>query len=190
MCGDVTQQRCFVAGYNAPRDPLMLAVYERKKRFKDIMNKMLYPTIDNKDMPMFMYLTEYIKKHEKFDTTEEILACMKKSGIPDKRYVSLHAFARRFMNGYKAIPLKTHRLSALFRRYFNMLESVFYRRYPTSPFFNYNWLLRRLLTMYKHDELVQFVKPIKCPKRDSRYEDMFMSLYKDLQVLDGGGTIP
>ena len=190
MCGDVTQQRYFVTGYNAARDPLMLAVYERKKRFRDIMNKMLYPTIDNKDMPMFLYLTEYTKKNEQFDTPQEILACMKKSGISDKRYVSLHAFARRFMKGYTVIPVKTHTLSTLFRRYFNMLESVFYRRFPTNPFFNYNWLLRRLLKLYKYEELIPFVKPIKCPKRDKRYEDMFTSLYKDLQALDGDGTIP
>ena len=186
-CGVMNEVRVYVTGFNAPRDALLMAVYERRKRFRDIMKKLLYPSIDNKDMPVFTYLSEL----PQFETVTGLLAAIKKSGIPDKRYVSLHAFCRYYLRGYKPPRVDTHTITKLCKRYFNMLETVFHRKYIIkSPFFNYAWLLRRLLVKFGCAEIANFVKPIKCPKRDARYEDMFTSLSKEIQALDDAKNYP
>ena len=186
QCGVVRQGYSFIPGFNAPRDALMIAVYERRKRFRDIMNRMLYPCIENKDMPMFKYLST----HKPFESVTDLLHTMKKSGIADKRYVSLHAFSRRFLKGYVEPITHTHRTAKLFLRLFNMLETVFYREYPDRPWFNYNWLLRRMLIHFDIKQYLPFVKAIKCPKRRDRYEEMFTTIHKVIQALDGAENCP
>ena len=175
LCGITSDQQHFIARYGAPRDPINVATYERRKRFKDIISRLLFPSIENKDFNMYCYLE---KQDTKFKTVNEILKCMKKSKLPDKRYVSLHSFARRFLEGYKS-PLHKdpHTLIKLYVRDFNMIETTHFRKCENPKnFFNYAWLLRRLLAMRGRFDLQQFVKPIKCPKRNEFYDDLFKSL--------------
>ena len=180
-CGFVFKELHFVPGFDCARDPLCVAVYERRKRFIDILGKVLLPTIDNKDLPMYKHLEG---ENVQYDSVGKLLAAMKVSGLIDKRYVSLRAFARFFLKGYKNIKCDTTRILEVSGRYFNMLESVYGRLYQGEPFFNYNWLIRKFLVKYKCTKLCRFVKPIKCPKRNKHYEQMFSACCTLLQAQD------
>ena len=181
-CGRIINTQCFVAGFNAPRDPLQLAVYERKKRFRDILSKLVFPSIDNKDQPMYMYLKQ---QNTTYDTVGDILRAMKQSKLPDKRYVSLHSFSRRYLKQYQS-PLTSnpHILISNCLRHFNMIETTYYRKHPGKAFFNYAWLLRQLLKKLGYPKLHEFVKPIKCPKRNKYYEELFNDLYIVIKAQD------
>ena len=97
---------------------------------------------------------------------------MKLSTLKDKRYGSMHMFATHFLTGYSTPAFKLHH-KALIQHSFRHIEHKFFKYKHNTPFFNYPWLLRKLLT--KHDllEYLPYVKPIRCGKRNSYYEDMF-----------------
>ncbi len=199
-CGFAFKELHFVPGFDCARDPLCVAVYERRKRFLDILGKVLLPTIDNKDLPMDKHLEG---EKVQYGSVGTLLAAMKGSGLVDKRYVSLRAFARFFLKGYTHVNIDSTKILEVSGRYFNMLEGVYGRLYQGDPFFNYNWLIRKFLVKYECESLCRFVKPIKCPKRNRHYEQMFSACCTSLlaqddekknlqttdEVLDGPETI-
>ena len=182
FCGSITTQH-FVTRFDGPRDSLNVATYERRKRFRDIMTRLLFPSIENKDFPMYSYLKN---QNTQIETVADLLCCMKRSKLPDKRYISLHAFARRFLHGYKPpVCANPHTLIKLYTREFDVVEIAHARKSNVPNFFNYAWLLRKLLCIQNRDDLKQFVKPIKCPKRNEYYTKLFKSLdcdFTDIRV--------
>jgi hypothetical protein len=172
MCGVIGRSN-FVNRFDAPRDSLCQATYERHKRFRDIVTKVVFPCVENKDYPMYEYLKSTNKQ---FETVGDVLQAMKRSKLLNKRYCSLHTFCRFFLKNYVKpkveSPLLLIKMSV---RMFTFLESEHYKK-CTGNFFNYGWLLRRLLDLLDCDTLKRYVKPIKCPKRNEFYENMFCSL--------------
>jgi hypothetical protein len=173
LCGLVIDERCeYINGVDNYVEPLQICHYRRSKRFEEMMRKLISPSPEKKDEPVLdKYLTA-----PKFDSIEDFLVSLKKSGIKDKRYQSMHTFAKFFVNGYTSVkPL----LCQEFKLCVNMFKDVEYRflkRTSGIPFFNYNWLLTKLLHYMGVVRYDLFLKKIKCKKRNEYYETLFNSL--------------
>jgi hypothetical protein len=48
-----------------------------------------------------------------------------------------------------------------------------FSHFPSKPFFNYPWLLRKLLSNHGLLDYIQFVKPIRCEKRNTHYDLLY-----------------
>ena len=112
-----------------------------------------------------------------------MLRWLNKLAIPDKRYQLAHYYYAWYNRNY-IVPPKPHgivlrKLESMFFQ----LETKFHRStYGKNSWFSYNWLLQRLLSLNNLDHDKQFVKCVKCRKRNQRYSDMY-----DLLTSAGNG---
>ena len=102
---------------------------------------------------------------------------MKLSTLKDKRYCSLHLFARYFMQTYTPPNHKLQFHKTILFSFRDIARN--FSRFPNKPFFNYPWLLRKLLFQHSLSDYICFVKPIRCEKRNLYYENLFK------QVMNG-----
>ena len=173
-------------------EPLQLCMYQRKKRFMDILTKIIFPSIDNKDAPVYKELN----KHKPYKTIADITAAMKGINCKDKRYCSLHAFCKHFLTGYTAPLLVNFVFLKKCSNLFTNIETLFLKESRTykgpgkMPFFNYNWLINRVLqTLGNHDH-EPYIKTIKCPKRNNHYECLFKNYYTQIITRDNEPSNP
>jgi hypothetical protein len=62
-----------------------------------------------------------------------------------------------------------------------------FSRFPNKPFFNYPWLLRKLLAHHDLVDYICFVKPIRCEKRNLYYEELYTQVMTgNINALDQG----
>jgi hypothetical protein len=178
ICGVTT--RTLKPEFNYNQQPLFFCSYSRAKRFDVLLSRVLLPCFEHHDAKMFMFLSV----HRPYKSVEHIMARMKLSALKDKRYCSLHLFARYFMPSYKAPDhrLQFHR-TLMFS--FRSVERNF-SRFPSKPFFNYPWLLRKLLSNHGLVDYIQFVKPIRCEKRNTHYD----LLYRRVMTVNIGDVTP
>ena len=165
---DVTEQPMYSRGYG---NICFQNSYSRKKRFGNLFDKLLFPTPDKKDEPCLMFLERKV-----FASFQDLLACLKNSSLPDKRYCSLHTFARLYVQTYEQPlrPRDVFRLKKLVLMDFDAVEFLHRKNMPGKvPFFNYPWLLQKLLTLRGVSQYNPFIKQIKCKKRTAHYEQMF-----------------
>lgn len=185
-CGVVHPHlRDYVVGINTYNDPLQLCFYQRRKRFEQILVKITAPHIDNKDVPIYKLLVE--GKHT-FDSVPDVLATVKKLPVKDKRYHSLHIFSKLFMKNYVKPPMLRFQTKKRIMFLFSDIESMFLRE-KSVPFFNYAWLIRRVLNHFKVHEYDMYIKQIKCEKRNEYYNDMFNFLYTKIQARNEAETM-
>lgn len=113
-----------------------------------------------------------------FHTVSEILQQMKKAPIHDKRYGSLHLFDRVFNTTYHSIRPIPHYLECKRHmvKLFRNIELGHKWEFPTSPFFNYRYLLQVIMILFKLDRFQKYIKPLKCKKRLAKYNTMFNTL--------------
>lgn len=184
-CGLVHGGSHFIIGINTYNDPLQICYYQRKKRFSKILDKIVRPNLDNKDTPVYKHLVG-----KTFDTIEELQTYIKTLNIKDKRYHSLHAFCKLCLKNYT--PPKTFTLQEEKRCLFlfELVEMAFLKHTNGVPFFNYAWLIRKVLFHFGFSQFELYVKKIKCPKRNIYYETMFTNLYKAIQVRGDVGNCP
>ena len=168
----------FVTGVNTYNDPLQLCFYQRRKRFEQILLKITAPYIDNKDIPIHKLL---VKGKHTFDSVHDVLATLKKLPVKDKRYHSLHIFSKLFMKNYIEQPMLREHTKKRIMFFFSEIESMFLRD-KTVPFFNYAWLIRRVLNYFKVHEYDIYIKQIKCEKRNEYYNTMFNDYYTKIQA--------
>jgi hypothetical protein len=168
--------------YDYHKQPLFTCSYSRKKRFDILLSRVLLPCFEPHDAGMF----EFLDKTKPYISVEEIMNQMKLSKLKDKRYCSIHLFARYFMTGYRAPKheLQFHR-TLMFS--FREVERNFYR-FKNIPFFNYPWLLRRLFLKHGLVEYIHFVKPIRCDKRNAHYDALFCKIMNGNISLEGPDT--
>lgn len=170
-CGVTT--RVLKPEFDYHKQPLFFCSYSRSKRFGVLLSRVLLPCFEHHDAKMFQFLDTY----KPYESVEDIMNRMKLSVLKDKRYCSLHLFARYFMPTYTA---PDHRLQYHKTIMFSFREvERNFSRFPQKPFFNYPWLLRKLLSIHSLSDYICFVKPIRCEKRNLYYEE----LYK--QVMNG-----
>jgi hypothetical protein len=178
-CGCVVDARPeFLNGIDNYVEPLQICFYRRSKRFEDMLRKMVNPTPEKKDTDV---IERYLNSGTRFNSITEFVVSLKGSGIKDKRYQSLHLFSKLFVDDYKTVePLSDGELK-LCVNMFKDVEYRFLKRTENIPFFNYNWLLSKLLHFMKITQYDPFLKKIKCKKRNEYYERMFNSLCKEKQ---------
>ena len=169
-CCGITK-KVLVPEYDYFKQPLFLCSYSRAKRFEGMLSRVLLPCFESKDTEMFIFLS----KNKPYETVTDIMEVMKTSRLKDKRYCSLHLFARHFLSGYRA-PQHDLQYHKQVLQSFQDVERNFFRKHHKAPFFNYPWLLRTLLQKHKLSGYACFVKPIRCGKRNLHYEALYATL--------------
>ena len=174
LCGSVVDRRPeFLNGVENYVEPIQMCVYRRSKRFTEMLRKLVYPCPEKKDDPI---LEKFLKRKKTFGTINEFIIALKNSGIKDKRYQSIHTFCKLFCSDYEPVrPLTSHKFDLLIRM-FKDVEHRFTRLTAGIPFFNYNWLLSKILHSVNITRYDSFLKKIKCKKRNLYYEQLFNSL--------------
>ena len=149
--------------------------YSRKKRFGKLFDSVIFGGSDTKDEKMLAYLTGVRDNIKNF---ENLLECIKTCTLADKRYGSLHLLSRIFLKNYKppARPKNIFELRKRVLRQFESLEIAHRKKYDKKPFFNYRWLLGKILTECGVCQYTRYIKEIKCKNRNKHYEDMFSEL--------------
>ena len=178
-CGVVQKTVYFVSSINTFNDPIQICFYQRKKRFEKILDQITLPRIENKDIPVYKKLDGNL-----FDTVDDLKLFIKSLNVQDKRYHSLHAFAKRFVTSYKQPSEFTTHNKQCCLYLFEKLECCFLRHMFNVPFFNYAWLIRKILNMLHFSQFDMFIKRIKCPKRNKYYNDMFTFLHTKILIRD------
>lgn len=173
QCGLTTSQMEYLNGIENYVEPLQLCVYKRKKRFEEMLKKMVYPHPERKDELVLAALFG-----RTFENTPALLTFLKKTAIKDKRYQSLHTFARLFCTDYKTVVALTHYQIKHCVQIFEEIESRFIKHTNKVPFFNYNWLMKNILHFVGVTRFDPYLKRIKCKKRNTYYTDLFTTLSK------------
>ena len=155
----------------------VVTCYSRRKRFAKLFDNTLAPYAEKNDTSMLEYLGRIVKKEGKFETYAEMLNRIKHSPLRDKRYGSLHIFAKMFLITYKK-PKYPQNILLIRKRILRRFEDFEFahKRHRLDNYFNYRWLLAKLLIELNLTEYLQFVKRLKCPIRSQHYEDMFNDL--------------
>ena len=171
-CGVTT--RVLKPEFDYHKQPLFFCSYSRSKRFGALLSRVLLPCFEKHDAKMFRFLNTY----KPYESVEDIMNRMKLSDLKDKRYCSLHTFARLYVQTYEEPlrPRDVFRLKKLVLLDFDTVEFLHRKKMPLDgkvPFFNYPWLLQKLLTLRGVLQYNPFIKQIKCKKRTAHYEQMF-----------------
>jgi len=147
--------------------------YSRKKRFGKLFDSVVMGPLEKKDEKMCQHLTKL-----KIEEIEDILVAIKESGLTDKRYGSIHLFSRLFIPGFcePTPPKDLYELRKRILFSFETLEFAHLHNMKDRPFFNYRWLLSKILDSVKVSQFKQFIKVIKCKKRRGYYEKMYHEL--------------
>ena len=156
-----------IIGYNQLPSERLVQQYTRVKRFQNMMYSILSPVSYKSDELMINYLSKF----GRFVDVKSILSAIKKSGLKDKRYISLHLFAKLFLRGYKrpVYPNNILQVKQSILRMFTEIE-LKHRQLFTNPFFNYLWLLGELFKKHKLCKFIKYIKPLSCEKREGCYE--------------------
>ena len=147
--------------------------YSRSKRFAKLLDGVLFPTPSKADDGMFQFLSVLVASTHKFGTICDLLKAMRTAKIRDKRYISIHLFAKHFVKSYRP-PVWwgfAHVRSRILRT-FEVIEFGHIRFCSTEPFFNYGWLLCEFLRDFELDYYIRYVKKLRCKKRRTFYQDM------------------
>ena len=154
-------------------EPLQICVYKRKKRFEEMLKKLIYPHVEKKDEIVVASLFD-----REFDCTESLITFLKQTKIKDKRYQSVHAFARLFCKDYNEVEALTEDGLKRCVLMFEEIEHRFIKHTAKVPFFNYNWVMKKILHAHGVTRFDPFLKNIKCKKRNAYYSDLFTRLCK------------
>jgi len=143
--------------------------YSRSKRFAKLLDGVLFPTPSTADDGMF----EFLSRQKKFGLIRDLLKAMRAAKLRDKRYISIHLFAKHFVESYQH-PMGTDFKHVRFRilKAFEAIEFGHLRFSPKQPFFNYGWLLCELLRDFKLEYYVRYVKKLRCKHRKLFYKTL------------------
>ena len=159
-------------GFNMSHSPF-LSGYSRKKRFRQMIDFLFFPTPCNADEKMLTYLAQ-----KNIQSREHLFKIIKQSPLKDKRFVSVHVFCRLFVPEYS--PPRQYddlfRMKDRLVRAFEEIELRFKRRFVSEPFINYMFLVRFLLKKLGYTDYLCYVKQLKCEKRKDKYNNMMKQL--------------
>ena len=145
-------------------------VYSRTKRFETMLDQVVMGSSCQSDSKM----VEHLRRLKRFRTVSDLMAAMKTSRLRDKRYCSLHFFAKCFVEGYKMPPSVSDWLHV--RRQVVSAFSDFERAFNKNnqkTFVSYSWILQKLLRLFGLERFVPYVKGLKCRRRCRKYENQF-----------------
>ena len=155
--------------------------YSRKKRFAKLFDSVTTGHAEKKDEHMLRFLAT--KKNE-IKSREDVFKCIRESSLSDKRYGSIHLFSRIYIPGFTVpiLPKNFFQLKKRVLRKFEDFEFEHRNKYYGKPFFNYRWLLGKILSQFGIRQFGPFIKVIKCKKRRQHYEEMYLELSTTVQV--------
>jgi hypothetical protein len=141
--------------------------YNRRKRFATMLDSAVLGHNLVSDDKMLHYLSGGT-----YNTLADIVDAIKRSKLRDKRYASLHCFARIYANDYTRHP-PIPNWFVLRKRVLNRFRDVefVHRRTFTKPFMSYTWLLHQLLEEFGLGVYKRYVKTLKCKKRNKAYAE-------------------
>ena len=182
VCSEETQFFGFLnvenSSYNQSHCPFSKG-YCRKKRFGDMLKNLFYPCCSHLDNNVLSQL------HGKdILDTEQLFQELKLMRIKDKRYGSIHLMTKLFCKEYKYIEPPSHSLIMYMCKFFEELELLYMRIYPDTQFFNYSWLILKMLHIFELDVFAKYVKPLKCKKRIKWYSTKFDYIIIELVSLN------
>ena len=107
-----------------------------------------------------------------FPNTPDLFSAIKKTTLRDKRYMSIHLFARLFCADYVVPPPVCDSVRRRILMEFEHVEFGHNRYCVGKQFFNYAWILSTLLRKFKLMEHAEFIKALRCKHRRKFYTDM------------------
>ena len=181
VCMECGVERAYVpcctldnVGYKMTHSPFVFG-YSRVKRFSQMTTNLLFPACTQQDNAMLQHLYE---ARGKIRTREDLNTLIHAAPLRDKRFGSLHFFCKKFVCGYQLPPLYgclfqiQRRMCFVFER----IALAFQKKFPSRPFVNYNFLTRYILTSMGLEYYKQYVKQLKCKKRQKHYTDVLAGL--------------
>ena len=159
-------------GFHTTHSPF-LSGYSRLKRFQGMARQLFYPHPENLDRHMGAYLD----KRQPFRDAEDVLNTMASSKLKDKRFTSIHAFLRLFDPHYTKPVLKDiPKVISEMSYYFEYYETRFKLTFEKTPFFNYTFLLRHILSLMGLEQYLPFLKQMKSQPRINKYNKLLAVL--------------
>ena len=125
-------------------------------------------------------------KHGPFANGPELLQWLSKLKVKHKQYQNAHYYyAIACQNYVFPKPPNAEKVLAIERAFHTLEQRFVSRTHSYKSFFSYNWLLRKLLSGAGLEYYLQFVKRIKCKKRNKTYE----SMWEFFKIEDNAATI-
>lgn len=161
-------------GYKMTHCPFVFG-YSRVKRFSNMLNQLLFPS----GVPQDNLVVEFLfKNQKKIKSLASLKSLLCSAPVRDKRFNSLHFFSKEFNPLYTLPPnygcLLTMKKNVTFC--FEKIALTFQRNFQNRPFCNYNFLMRYLLTIFRFDYYLRYVKKLKCNRRRLEYQRLLESL--------------
>ena len=143
--------------------------YSRLLRFKKMIYSILSPCPQYYDNNVL----EYLDAHKPFQTQADLLRCLKRAPVKDKRYSSLHLYCKLYVREYVP-PYKPENIEQIQREIITHFQDVEFAHHSYGePFFNYMWLLNFCLNKWGLTDYLKYTKTLKCRNRRRLYEDMY-----------------
>ena len=172
LLSNCTIENC---GFSSSHQRLVMG-YSRVNRFRKILGQVLFPSLTLADNEMLRFLNS-IRKTLK--TVDDLKIAMRKAPIKNKRFHSIHAYSRLFLN--QTIFVKqaaADTVIGIISQEFRKIEMRFMRIHKKKKaFINYKFLLHYLLDKFDLCMFKQFVPLMKCPKRTLKYKELMEQIY-------------
>ena len=167
-------------GFNSNHNQRFAEGYRRIIRFKKILRQILTASLSPLDNKMVQYLQ---KNREDFCDLKTLTETMKKAPNKDKRFNSIHAFSRVFLNKCVKIDnVLVDRIVHVFCKEFELFETRFALHHTGKAFINLKFLLHYLFEKHNLTSMSEFVPKLKCSKRYKFYTKLMTQLETAVQV--------
>ena len=146
--------------------------YCRKKRFRNLIQCLFFPSASRADDSMLKYFVE----NKLAPSICGVEGALRNSGQKDKRFSCIHLYAMLFSPDYMPMPSTNifwKQKQLMF--YFELFESKYVRKYQTG-FINYNFILSYLLQGLGLSNYLPFIKKTKCRRRIKFYKSQLENL--------------
>ena len=153
--------------------------YSRKKRFREMVENIFFPCLSTLDNTICANIAS-----EKICSVQELFLLLKSLKVKDKRYGSIHALTRQFVENYlPPKPVSSYLVDEMCTM-FSEIELVYTRFFGKAQFFNYSWLILKFLFVFELDDYTPYVKPLKCKRRIEVYEEKLKKVMRELARLN------
>ena len=174
LLSNCTIENC---GFSSSHQRLVMG-YSRVNRFRKILGQVLFPCITLADNEMLHFLSNI---RNTLKTIDDLKLAMRKAPIKNKRFHSIHAYSRLFLNQTIYVDQgAADQVIGIISLEFREIEMRFMRIHKRKKaFINYKFLLHYLLDKYNLGMFKKFVPMMKCPKRTLKYELLMKQIYTE-----------
>ena len=152
-------------------EDVYVCVYSRRKRFECLFDAVVYPHFQKKDTRIFKQIQNKV-----FKTTSELMDFVRTLPDSDKRFCSIHLFAKYTLENYKPPVVPPLEFKARVMSIFDEILARYTATCNQKTFFSYPWLLNCIMKSLGKHEYCKFIKPIRCHRRCKKYIRLMKSL--------------